>query len=254
VRCCKSDVSAQPPIPASSSASSGKCWGWHSATTSARQPRCRASRAAAIAATQGPSLQPNLELATRTSRRPEDVQRREQRQHQDRMMNAPSMALLRAFSPLRAHQPLTWAARGCLAEQQQRAQFSQTTSRQARKKGGQKTDMRVSELALAINRVYYAAANRSHPSGDTIPPPTPHHPAPPALLAVSLSRKQSSLSPPHASHIPLSATAPSATGPSTAPGASTSANSPCSANSSSNGSTILWPPPAKLCACWMSMA
>ncbi|KAK4570178.1 hypothetical protein LTR86_002258 [Recurvomyces mirabilis] len=59
-------------------------------------------------------------------------------------MKAPSTALLRAFSPLWRSEAVPWMARGCLAQQQQQAQFSTTEQRMARKKGGgPKTDMRI---------------------------------------------------------------------------------------------------------------
>ncbi|KAK4547643.1 hypothetical protein LTR36_000600 [Oleoguttula mirabilis] len=56
-------------------------------------------------------------------------------------MNAPSMALLRAFSPVWRAESLPWVARGC--QWQQKAPFSSTEQRMAKKGRGEKKDMRI---------------------------------------------------------------------------------------------------------------
>ncbi|KAK5125700.1 hypothetical protein LTR85_011974 [Meristemomyces frigidus] len=56
-------------------------------------------------------------------------------------MNAPSMALLRAFSPVWRTESLPWTARGC--QWQQKANFSSAEQRMARKGRGEKKDMRI---------------------------------------------------------------------------------------------------------------
>lgn len=66
-------------------------------------------------------------------------------------MKPPSTALLRTFSPLWQSQILPSVAKGCLAQQQQKADFSSTRPAQARKnKGGKKVDTRISMASLGL--------------------------------------------------------------------------------------------------------
>ncbi|KXT11641.1 hypothetical protein AC579_56 [Pseudocercospora musae] len=59
-------------------------------------------------------------------------------------IKAPSLALLRAFSPVVRSETLPWTARGCLA-QQQKVHFSSTESREKRK-GNVKRDPRITQI------------------------------------------------------------------------------------------------------------
>jgi hypothetical protein len=92
-------------------------------------------------------------------------------------MNAPSTALLRTFSPLwRSATPLA-TVRGCLAQQQQRADFSSTPANQARDKRNKK-DPKIGmhcEGFASVANMGGLHANNAGCSANPIPLAAPPH-------------------------------------------------------------------------------
>lgn len=96
-------------------------------------------------------------------------------------MKAPSMALLRAFSPIARSEALPWTARGCLA-QPQKTNFSTTEQRQARSKNaGPKKDPRIS-MSCHAKSIYHTLKLMPHTSTNPLPPLPPSNPPSPPLL------------------------------------------------------------------------